>query len=204
MRNFLWSGDPSIKKGVTIAWDKVCKPYREGGLGIRKLGEVNRVMLMKLVWRFLEGKDDFAIFMQNKYLTRDDDVIGYYRPTSIWQCIKEAMREVRPRTQWAIGSGNLVDIWKDNWLGSAPLRDALNLTSHELKDCNSKVSTLIVNGYVQIPSNFQALITTAGLTTDGILKWNDGDRDTYLVPLSQREIQCYLGISRNPQEKKCE
>ncbi|KAF9610989.1 hypothetical protein IFM89_026269 [Coptis chinensis] len=76
--------------------------------------------------------------------------------------------------------GNLVDIWRDNWLGSASLKDALNLTNHELKDCNSKVSTLIVNGSVQIPSNFQALITTAGLTTDGILKWNDGDRDTLI------------------------
>ncbi|KAF9589241.1 hypothetical protein IFM89_020679 [Coptis chinensis] len=53
--------------------------------------------------------------------------------------IKEAMREVRPRTQWAIGSGNLVDIWRDNWLGSASLKDALNLTNHELKDCNSKI-----------------------------------------------------------------
>ncbi|KAF9617653.1 hypothetical protein IFM89_037716 [Coptis chinensis] len=62
---------------------------------------------------------------------------GYYRPTSIWHDIKEAMREVRPRTQWAIGSGNLVDIWRDNyWFRS--LKDALNLTNHELKDCNSK------------------------------------------------------------------
>ncbi|KAF9610605.1 hypothetical protein IFM89_023493, partial [Coptis chinensis] len=74
----------------------------------------------------------------------------------------------------------VVAIWRDNWLGSASLKDALNLTNHELKDCNSKVSTLIVNGSVQIPSNFQALITTTGLTTDGILKWNDGDRDTLI------------------------
>ncbi|PNX55599.1 hypothetical protein L195_g049229, partial [Trifolium pratense] len=33
-RNFIWSGDISQKKLVTVAWKKVCAPYEEGGLGL--------------------------------------------------------------------------------------------------------------------------------------------------------------------------
>jgi len=37
MHNFMWSGDIHQKKFVTVAWHTVCKPFKEGGLGIRNL-----------------------------------------------------------------------------------------------------------------------------------------------------------------------
>ncbi|XP_026442463.1 uncharacterized protein LOC113342010 [Papaver somniferum] len=42
-RNFLWSGNAEEKKYITIAWDKVCAPLEEGGLGIRKFEDINKV-----------------------------------------------------------------------------------------------------------------------------------------------------------------
>lgn len=35
IRNFIWSGDTSTRKIVTVAWKKVCSSYMEGGLGIK-------------------------------------------------------------------------------------------------------------------------------------------------------------------------
>ncbi|XP_019455066.1 PREDICTED: uncharacterized protein LOC109356185 [Lupinus angustifolius] len=37
IKNFIWSGDPTINKMVTVVWHKVCTPVKEGGLGIRSL-----------------------------------------------------------------------------------------------------------------------------------------------------------------------
>ena len=34
-----------------VSWDKVCKPKREGGLGLRKFGLMNKSMLAKQLWR---------------------------------------------------------------------------------------------------------------------------------------------------------
>lgn len=34
-RNFIWSGNIEKRKLVTVAWHKLCKPYDEGGLGLR-------------------------------------------------------------------------------------------------------------------------------------------------------------------------
>lgn len=36
-RNFLWTGTEEKKRMHLIAWDQFCKPFSEGGLGIRKM-----------------------------------------------------------------------------------------------------------------------------------------------------------------------
>lgn len=38
-----------------VAWEKVCKPIEEGGLGIRDLGEVKKALNVKLAWNLLHG-----------------------------------------------------------------------------------------------------------------------------------------------------
>ncbi|XP_019455064.1 PREDICTED: uncharacterized protein LOC109356183 [Lupinus angustifolius] len=40
IKNFIWSGDPTINKMVTVVWHKVCTPVKEGGLGIRRSGSL--------------------------------------------------------------------------------------------------------------------------------------------------------------------
>ncbi|KAL5728231.1 hypothetical protein ACHQM5_001343 [Ranunculus cassubicifolius] len=73
MKNFLWSGNHSKKKMLTVKWSTVNLPLAEGGLGIRNLRDINRAMLMKLAFKFVEGHDDFGKFMRNKFLNRDGE-----------------------------------------------------------------------------------------------------------------------------------
>ncbi|XP_026417145.1 uncharacterized protein LOC113312622 [Papaver somniferum] len=42
-------GDPTVKKLITIKWDKVNAPVVEGGLGLRRLEVMNKALLMKLL-----------------------------------------------------------------------------------------------------------------------------------------------------------
>lgn len=41
MRNFIWSGDPTVKKICTVAWHKMCLSFDEGGIGLKSLKALN-------------------------------------------------------------------------------------------------------------------------------------------------------------------
>jgi hypothetical protein len=41
IRNFIWSGDPDKRKLVTVSWKKLCRPFAQGGLGLRSLTSLN-------------------------------------------------------------------------------------------------------------------------------------------------------------------
>ncbi|KAF5194568.1 hypothetical protein FRX31_015844 [Thalictrum thalictroides] len=76
--------------------------------------------------------DDFANFMRRKYFTRDGELIDYYVKSSIWSGIKWAYSEVKSRSQWVIGNGCHVDIWRGNWLAPLSVKDALALDSQAM------------------------------------------------------------------------
>ena len=48
VRNFIWSGDISKRKLVIVSWRRVCKPFSEGGLGLRSLYTVNEAANLKM------------------------------------------------------------------------------------------------------------------------------------------------------------
>ena len=62
VRRFWWN--PKSDKGTyssPIAWDSLCWPLKEGGLGFRKFWEFNQALLAKLAWWLLEGRDCLCI-----------------------------------------------------------------------------------------------------------------------------------------------
>jgi hypothetical protein len=48
MKNFIWIGDVTQRKLVTVAWHEVCCSFSEGGLGIRSLAKLNQANNLKL------------------------------------------------------------------------------------------------------------------------------------------------------------
>lgn len=53
---FMWSGPVLNPRKAKISWDIVCRPRKEGGLGLRPLKEANMVSCLKLVWRLISLK----------------------------------------------------------------------------------------------------------------------------------------------------
>ncbi|KAK3204953.1 hypothetical protein Dsin_018999 [Dipteronia sinensis] len=53
LRNFLWTGSCEETKLVRVAWDRCCRPYSQGGLGLKDLGLLNDSLLRKFTWKFL-------------------------------------------------------------------------------------------------------------------------------------------------------
>lgn len=54
---FIW-GDNDFQKHVhAVNWSTMTKPKRCGGLGIRRLEEMNEACLLKLGWKLRRGKN---------------------------------------------------------------------------------------------------------------------------------------------------
>ncbi|XP_075658607.1 uncharacterized protein LOC142628380 [Castanea sativa] len=56
-RNFLWNGIGDDRKLHLVNWSKVCRPVKNGGLGIRCLRRFNSALLAKWLWRYGEEND---------------------------------------------------------------------------------------------------------------------------------------------------
>lgn len=46
-RAFWWGHDQGVRKMHLVNWDNICKPKKEGDLGLKKFSLVNQAMLAK-------------------------------------------------------------------------------------------------------------------------------------------------------------
>ncbi|XP_026398910.1 uncharacterized protein LOC113294749 [Papaver somniferum] len=107
---FLWSGDPNVKKLITVKWDEVNAPVEEGGLGIRRLEVMNRALLMKFLWKIENEDEEWTIFMRAKYMNKNGEWIKYYRKSSICPGLKWMMEEMQEGSRWIVGNGHKVSV----------------------------------------------------------------------------------------------
>ena len=147
--NFIWSGDISKRKLVTVSLKKVCKPLSEGGLGIRSLVLLNESTNLKLCWDLLNSQEDWAILIRSKVL-RGRRVISYHIYSSIWSGIKSEFDLILNNSSWQIGSGSDINLWVDSWCGD-PLASPLHIPTHLHAQLTATVSHFIVNFQWCIP-----------------------------------------------------
>jgi len=67
-RDFLWGKGEEKNKWALVAWDKICKPKIHGGLGLDEPETLNKVLGVKLWWRWLkESVPPWAKVWKQKY-----------------------------------------------------------------------------------------------------------------------------------------
>ena len=58
MPQFFWHGTDTVRGGALVAWDSVCRPLSDGGLGIRHLHHNNLALMCKWIARVMKPADD--------------------------------------------------------------------------------------------------------------------------------------------------
>ncbi|XP_042484468.1 uncharacterized protein LOC122064777, partial [Macadamia integrifolia] len=85
IRNFIWTREVDSVKKIAVKWLDVCKPKQEGGLGIRRLREVNSACLCKLVWQMKYGNSALSSFLHARFINSDGSMKSSYKSSSIWK-----------------------------------------------------------------------------------------------------------------------
>ncbi|CAJ2645555.1 unnamed protein product [Trifolium pratense] len=68
IRNFIWSGNVDQRKLVNVAWDKVCTPTNEGGLGLRSLRHINEAANLKLCWELFTSSNHWVSLLRARVM----------------------------------------------------------------------------------------------------------------------------------------
>ncbi|KAG7599606.1 Endonuclease/exonuclease/phosphatase superfamily [Arabidopsis suecica] len=110
-RSFLWGSSAEQKKQHLIAWDRVCAPKYDGGLGIKSAKHMNKAMLAKLGWRLLQDRGSlWAKVLRHKYKVGEVKdprwLVTKGSWSSTWRSVGSGLREaVIPGLSWVLGDG---------------------------------------------------------------------------------------------------
>ncbi|XP_010474119.1 PREDICTED: uncharacterized protein LOC104753583 [Camelina sativa] len=125
LTRFWWDTSSEKKKMSWIAWTKITKPVKHGGLGIRDVTHFNKALLAKLSWRLLTKPHTlFSKVLLGKYC-QNASFLECKAPSSAshgWQSICKGRDLLKENLGMIVGSGASIPLWRTPWLSvSTPL-----------------------------------------------------------------------------------
>lgn len=115
--NFLWKGIDGNTHRHWISWGSICKPYEEGGLGIKSLSEVQTCFIMKLIWNIIYGNSLWSSFARTKFLKGHLMDCNTPFPSGIRKKqFFTAQNFILKGSRSVIFYGSKTNLLKDNWI----------------------------------------------------------------------------------------
>ncbi|GJT04882.1 hypothetical protein Tco_0839344 [Tanacetum coccineum] len=74
MRGFLWCQGGLSRGKAKVAWEVVCLPKKEGGLGIRRLDHFNKALMVSHIWKLLSLKESLWVKIHHTYLDKSNRI----------------------------------------------------------------------------------------------------------------------------------
>jgi hypothetical protein len=112
----LWAKEEdSTSINALAAWNKVCRPRQQGGLGVKNLEIQNKALLMKQLHKFYERAD--TPWVKLVWSLYGDHVphTKMGKGSFWWRDIFSLVGDYRSITRSKIGNGTSVLFWKDFW-----------------------------------------------------------------------------------------
>ncbi|XP_021994822.1 uncharacterized protein LOC110891434 [Helianthus annuus] len=166
MRNFLWSQDTSFQRGKTkVSWNSICKPKYEGGLGLRRIQDVNKALMVSHIWSIITKRD--SLWVQWIYSNR-------LRNSNFWECRIPSVccwswrkiLQLRPIIRnfiWSkLGDGGMTSAWYDRWCECGPL-------------------AIFISPRIIHAAGFSIQDSVSNVWADGSWKWPEAWRDLFPV-----------------------
>lgn len=125
LKNFFWGFDMEKDHHLHLcSWDAIYQPKAAEGLGIRRFGDMNKAMVMKLNWQLSTGdKKPWIQLIRAKYLRgrRCLDFQQTRRSVSwVWSGITHCGQLMEKGTCYQLGKSSRVNLREDPWIPSLP------------------------------------------------------------------------------------
>ncbi|XP_026428826.1 uncharacterized protein LOC113324751 [Papaver somniferum] len=168
IRDFLWSRNAEKRKYFMVLCDDLCLSKSEGGLGIKKLNDINRAMLMNLWISIRDSNKIWARFLKAKYFKINSNLINYKLGSSVFPGIRLVYNFVQKHTRSIISNGANTSLFFDNLRGDFSIAQRLCITSKGPNDFKAKVSDIIFDGAWVIPEKTRDLMIRCNIDVDNL------------------------------------
>ncbi|XP_018475855.1 uncharacterized protein LOC108847163 [Raphanus sativus] len=109
---YWWSSGDKKRKISWVAWQRLCKPKDQEGMGFHDIGRFNQALLGKQAWRI------WSSFLECSVGTR---------PSFAWRSIIHGRELMKKGLCRSIGNGNLSNVWAENWIVDGTPRPPIDL-----------------------------------------------------------------------------
>nr|GEX46926.1 hypothetical protein [Tanacetum cinerariifolium] len=128
IRGFLWCQGEMKRGKAKVAWEVVCFPKKEGGLGIRRLEVFNKALISSHIWSIITNKE--YLWVKWVYLYKPNgrsfwDISLYGNISCGWRKILQVRSLVCPFFWSQIRDGKNTFAWFDNWSAVSPLSNLI-------------------------------------------------------------------------------
>ncbi|GJT48009.1 hypothetical protein Tco_0974166 [Tanacetum coccineum] len=170
IRGFLWCNGELKRGKAKIAWEDICLPKSEGGLGLRNLEVFNFALMTTHIWNIISSKKSLWVRWIHTYKLRGRtiwDVPVKDEMSWGWRKLLQLRDIMRPFFWVKLGNGNSTSLWYDNWCSSSPLINYLTLRdiSREGFLLTNTVADLVSNGTWSWPQSWLLKAPDLGLIT---------------------------------------
>ncbi|XP_019094392.1 PREDICTED: uncharacterized protein LOC109129866 [Camelina sativa] len=121
---FLWSGNIDEVKGAKVAWETVCLPKTEGGLGLRRLTEWNKTLNLRLIWSLFKPGNSLWSAWNHQHHIRNSTfwaVTSTNKDSASWKTLLSLRPLAAKFIKCRVGNGRRASFWYDNWTSLGPL-----------------------------------------------------------------------------------
>ena len=112
------------KRNLSLkAWDSLCIPKALGGLGLRKMREVNLALVSKLGWKLLNRVDSMWVSQLHcKHLSSRSflSLTSLSSSSWLWKGIQKTIPFISKGACNRIHSSSSLPIWSSTWIPSLP------------------------------------------------------------------------------------
>ncbi|XP_024156142.1 uncharacterized protein LOC112164137 [Rosa chinensis] len=119
MAEFWWGDSEKGRKIHWLAWDKMCVPKEEGGLGFRNMEYFNQALLAKQGWRILRHPDSLlGKTLKAKYFPNNDFIHASVNQgdSYTWRSLMKGKVLLEKGLRFQVGLGTRISVWFDPWI----------------------------------------------------------------------------------------
>ncbi|XP_022014977.1 uncharacterized protein LOC110914496 [Helianthus annuus] len=149
MRNFLWSQESSYSKGkAKVSWKAVCTPKYEGGLGIRRIGDMNKALMSNHIWSIISKRESLWVEWVYSYRLKGKSFWVCKTPSNCcwsWRKLAQLRPLIRNHIWSEVGNGIKTSAWFDYWCDIGPLGNFIS--PRNISDADFMMDDTVANIY---------------------------------------------------------